>query len=82
MKERKRKDVISAVAKLNPYWNDPHKKPSVKWKKWKHFFLVAMTANYSISTTEVLRHEADRNKAVLNNLDDAVAERNCVSVVK
>ena len=43
-----------------------------------------MTAKNSISITEVLRvvaNEADRNKALLNNLDHAVAEKKCVSVL-
>ena len=47
-------------------------------------FSVAMTAKHSISTTEVLRHvanESDRNKALLNNLDHAVAENECVGVL-
>ena len=54
----------SAVADLALYWNDPHQKPSVKWKKWGDLFAVAMTAKYSISVEEVLRtvtNEAVRN---------------------
>ena len=35
--------------------NDPHTKPIMEWKKWSDLFSVAMTANYSISTAEVLR---------------------------
>ena len=47
-------------------------------------FSVVMTAKYSISTAEILRHvanETHRHKALLNNLDHAVAERKCVSVL-
>ena len=43
-----------------------------------------MTAKYSISIQEVLKivtNEADRNKALLNNLEHPVAERKCVSVL-
>ena len=43
-----------------------------------------MTAKYSISTTEVLRrveNKTDRNKALLNNLDHALAERKRVRVL-
>ena len=74
----------SAVAGLHPYWSDTQKKPSVECRKWSDFFAVAMTAEYSILMSEVLRNvtnEADRNKALLNNLDHAVAERKCVSVM-
>ena len=74
----------SAVAGLALYWNDPHQKPNIEWKKWFDLFTVAMTAKYSISIAEVLRivtNEADRNKALLNNLDHPVAERKCVSVL-
>ena len=47
-------------------------------------FSVAMTAKHSIFTTEVLRrvaNETDRNKPLLNNLDHAVAENECVGVL-
>ena len=43
-----------------------------------------MTAKYSIAITEVLKevtNEADRNKALMNNVDHSVAERKCVSVL-
>ena len=43
-----------------------------------------MVAKNSISISEVLRvvaNETDRIKASLNNLDHAVAERKCVSVL-
>ena len=82
--EEKRKEAGTAVAGLSPYWNDPHSKPSIDWKKMSDLFSLAMTAKHSISTAEVLRqvtNETDRNKALLNNLDHAVAERKCVSVL-
>ena len=82
--ENAAKDTNSAVAGLNPYWNDTQKKPSVEWRKWSDLFAVAMTAKYSISIAEVLRtvtNENERNKALLNNLDHAVAERKCVSAL-
>ena len=82
--ENAAKGTNSAVAGLNPYWNDTQKKPSVEWRKWSDLFAVAMTAKYSISIAEVLRtvtNENERNKALLNNLDHAVAERKCVSVL-
>ena len=53
-------------------------------KKWCDLFAVAMTAKYSISIEEGLRtvaNEADRNKAILKNLDHPVADRKCVSVL-
>ena len=68
----------SAVAGFALYWNDPHQKPSIEWKKWCDLFVVAMTAKYSISIAEVLRtvtNETDRNKALLKNFDQSVAER-------
>ena len=82
--ESRAKDGSSAVAGLSPYWTDAHKKPSVEWRKWSDLVAVAMTTKYSISIAEVLRvvaNEADRNKALLNNLDHAVAERKCASVL-
>ena len=42
-----------------------------------------MTAKHSTSNAEVLRqvtNETDRSKALLNNLDHAVAQRKCVGV--
>ena len=82
--EEKRQEGGTAVAGLSPYWNDPHSKPRIEWKKWSDLFSVAMTAKQSILTAEVLRqvtNETDRNKALLNNLDHAVADRKCVSVL-
>ena len=82
--ENAAKEGSSAIAGLNPYWSDTQKKPSVEWRKWSNLFAVAMTAKYSISISEVLRtvgNETERNKALLNNLDHAVAERKCVSVL-
>ena len=82
--EEKRKEGGTAVAGLTPDLNDPHTKPSIEWKEWSDLFSVAMTAKHSTSTAEVLRqvtNETDRNKALINILDHAVAERNCVSVL-
>ena len=78
------KDGSSAVAGLNPYWNDTQKKPSVERRKCSDLSAVAMAAKYSMSISEVLRtiaNETDRNKALLNNLDHGVGERKCVSVL-
>ena len=72
------------MAGLSPYWQDPHSKRSIEWKKWNDLFSVAMTAKHPISTAEVLRHvanETDRKKALLNNLNHAVAERKSVIVL-
>ena len=74
----------SAVAGLTHHWSDTQKKPNVEWRKWSDLFAVAMTAKYSIAISEVLKEvtkEADRNKALMNNLDHPVAERKCVSVL-
>ena len=84
LEENNTKNGSSAVAGLSSYWSDHQKKPSVEWRKWSDLFAVAMTAKYSISITEVLKvvtNEADRNKALLNNLDHVVAEKKCVHVL-
>ena len=84
LEENNTKDGSSAIAGLTPYWSDHQKKPNVEWRKWSDLFAVAMTAKYSISIAEVLRvvaNETDRKKALLKNLDHAVAERKCVSVL-
>ena len=84
MKKKKKERGTAAVAGLSPYWHDPHSKPSIEWEKWSDLFSVAMTAKHSRSTAEVLRrmtNETDRYKALLNNLDHAVAGCKCVSVL-
>ena len=84
-KENNINDGRSAVAGLTPIGVTIKKRPTnVEWRKWSNLFVVAMTAKYSIYITEVLRvvaNETHSNKAHLNNLDHAVAERKCVSVL-
>ena len=77
LEDRKSKDRSSVVSGLNPYWSDPQKKPNVERKSWSDFFAVAMTEEYLIYTTEVLKiiaNGTDRNKSLLINLDHPVAE--------
>ena len=65
-------------------WNEAEKKPRNEWKKLSDIIAVAMVAKFSILISEVLRvvvNEADINKALLNNLGRAAAERKCVSVL-
>ena len=78
------KDGRSALAGLSSYWSDPQKKPSFKWRKWSVLFAVAMTEKYCIAISEVLNtiaNEADRNRALFNNLDHSVAEQKCVGLL-
>ena len=84
LEENETKDGESAVAGLTPYWSDYQKKLSMEWRKWSELSAVAMTAKHPIFISEVLRviaNEADRNKALLNNLDYAVGERKSTSVL-
>ena len=56
------KDGSSAVAGLNPYWNDTQKKPSVERRKCSDLSAVAMADKYSNVNFRSVKNNRQRDR--------------------
>ena len=73
----------SAVVWLPAYWDSPGSAAKIGSEEWWNLFMVVVNTNYSESVDEILRNvTANRHRiaALINNLNEQVAERKLVSL--